>query len=191
MATQDSTTIKEALSHFYQKHGLPEDGGMSKTWARYQFGPLTVPVYNTKGRRRALKHHDIHHILTSYEGEFKDETAIGAWEVASGCKDFYHAWLFNLWAFALGLPLFPKQVYRAFIRGRYSQNLYGVSLDQPLLNTSVATLRRQLGIDAPSPVPTFRDKCTFACWALVACLALIMPVVVATGLGGFLVGRIN
>jgi hypothetical protein len=192
MKTYNNLTVKKALSDFYHNHGLPDDGGVSKRLAKYTFGPLTVPIYNTKGRRRALLYHDVHHILTNYEGELKEETAIGAWEVASGCKDYYHAWLFNLWAFAIGLPLYPKSVYKAFIRGRHSKNLYQIQLDKDeLMNCEVNTLRQKLNLVQTDFTPKLKDNLAFGVWSIIACVSFLLPMVVGLGLIWFIIELIQ
>jgi hypothetical protein len=71
-----------------------------------------------------VRYHDIHHLLAGYPTTWRGEAGVGAWEIASGCRDYKAAWVFDMGIFALGLFLFPATVYRAFIRGRRMRNFY-------------------------------------------------------------------
>jgi len=61
------------------------------------------------------------------------------------------AWVLNLGGMAGGLLIAPRRVFRAFVRGRRCESLYGREL-APLLDESVAALRAATGTDAPGPV---------------------------------------
>jgi hypothetical protein len=51
-------------------------------------GRLKLAFPNTQARIRAVRYHDLHHVVTDYETNWKGESEIGAWEVATGCRDF-------------------------------------------------------------------------------------------------------
>lgn len=61
--------------------------------------------------------HDLHHVATGYGTTLVGEAEIGAWELASGCRHYYVAWILNLGAVVTGLFLAPRRVVRAFQRG--------------------------------------------------------------------------
>ena len=76
------------------------------------------------------------------------EVEIAGWEIASGCGRHPWAWLLNLGAFAVGMALFPKRLYRAFVRGRHAANLYREGFPETELRTkTVGWLRHRLQID--------------------------------------------
>ena len=174
--------MREALLQFRKEHGLPEDGGVSRKWAKMKFGPIVFPMPNTKGRKRSLLYHDIHHIVTGYKGVLRGETRIGAWEVASGCGDHYSAWMYNLWALALGHFLYPRATYEAFIRGRHSTNLYGSGrAEDELLNSTVESIFESLSLSTKDNRTTVSDGVAFVGWSLVAMVTLLVPPMLIVG----------
>lgn len=122
---------------------------------------------------KVVKYHDLHHILTEYGTSLSGETEIGAWEVATGCTRSLAAWLLNLSGFAAGLFINPGGVYKAFLRGRQSSNLYHLSFDDELLSQRVGQLRQQLSLDKPCEPPTFIDNIVFVVWAIVSVVTLL------------------
>ena len=125
MATYDlAHTVKEELDTYFKKNNLGEDGGLNKAYGKIKVGPIYFPIPNPESRRKALVFHDMHHIATGYDGDWKGEVSIGAWEVASGCGNYYVAWFLDLLAMAVGLFIFPKHVYKGFIKGKRTINLY-------------------------------------------------------------------
>jgi hypothetical protein len=134
----------DARTQYFMANGFPDDGGYSARWVRIQLGPVPFFIFNSAGRVRAVRFHDLHHVLTEYDTSLVGEAEIGAWELASGCKAYLAAWLLNLAAVFIGLLLAPRRVLSAFSRGRRSENLYGREYGQALLNRSVGDLRRQL-----------------------------------------------
>jgi ubiquinone biosynthesis protein Coq4 len=111
---------------------------------KIKLGPLPIFVFNSAARVRAVRFHDLHHVLTEYDTSLVGEAEIGAWELVSGCKGYVAAWGLNLAAVALGLLLAPRRVLSAFRRGRHTENLYGYEYGDALLNSPVGELRREL-----------------------------------------------
>lgn len=99
---------------------------------------------NTQARLRAVRVHDIHHVLTGYDTTWSGEAEIAAWELASGCGRYYAAWVLNLAALAVGLIVCPRRTFAAFRRGRVSENLYPAGFSDELLDATVGELRRRL-----------------------------------------------
>jgi hypothetical protein len=92
-------TLEEARREYFKSSGFAEDGGYSARFALYKIGPFRFQMPNVQGRRRAVKIHDLHHIPTGYETKFSGELEIGAWEIGTGCRDYYVAWVLNFSAF--------------------------------------------------------------------------------------------
>jgi ubiquinone biosynthesis protein Coq4 len=101
---------------------------------------------NTAARVRAVRFHDLHHVLTEYDTTWAGEAEIGAWELAAGCGRHYAAWALNLGAVAIGLLIAPRRVLRAFKRGRRTRTLYSETFSEELLNQTVGELRRRLDL---------------------------------------------
>ena len=145
----DNQKIKDALQVYFSKYHFA-DGGYNLKWFKIKLGPFYLPVPNTKSRIAAVKLHDIHHILTGYTAFFKGETEIGAWEIAAGCGKYKIAWFLNFSSFLYGIFLYPRGLYKAFMRGRRAATTlyYGTPYDEALLNTTVYDLKQKLGIDS-------------------------------------------
>ena len=115
-------------------------------WVRLKLGAIPLSFPNTSGRRRAVRLHDLHHIVTGYDTSWIGEAEVGAWELAGGCSDYYAAWLLNVSAVAIGVMIAPRRVLRAFMRGRRGTNLYRMGFDDRWLDDTVGALRERLGL---------------------------------------------
>lgn len=117
---------------------------------------------NTPARVRAVRFHDLHHVLTGYKTDAFGEFEISAWEIGAGCADFLVAWQLNLMGLATGTLLIPRKTFHAFLRGRRSRTLYRESYDA-LLPQSVDTLRAHTGLhNVGEPVASAADYALFA-----------------------------
>jgi hypothetical protein len=165
----DKMTLAKARSLFFARSGLGADGGYNARWVRVETKPIPVYFPNTACRVEAAKLHDLHHIANEYATDWPGEAEIGAWEIASGCGRHGWAWLLNLGAFTIGMVLFPRRLYRAFIRGRHAANLYREGFPEGQLSRiTVGRLRRRLQIDGRRVKAGPRDKVMFGIWCLIA-----------------------
>jgi hypothetical protein len=158
-------TVCAARERYFEINHF-EGGGYDEGWVKMRAGPVPIWFPNTVARVKAVRFHDIHHVLTEYPTTWKGEAEIGAWEVATGCAAHYQAWLLNLLAFAVGLVINPRGVYRAFMRGRRSRNLYRTTFSDELLARKVGHLRRELDLDKPPAPPASADRRAFIFWSL-------------------------
>jgi hypothetical protein len=172
--TTETTTLLEARTRYFEDNGFGEDGGYSDKWVRIElFGGLPVWLPNTPGRVRAVRYHDLHHVVTGYRTDMHGESEISAWELASNCKQEYAAWLLNTGGLIYGLITAPRDMFRAWVRGRHSNNLYGRAFDDVLLGREVAAMRHELALDQ-QPRATFMDALTFGLASLAAVLPLLL-----------------
>lgn len=167
MQYPDAMTLQDARARFFERARLGPDGGYGARWVRVETRPVPVYFPNTACRVKAAKLHDLHHVAMEYATDWPGEAEISAWEIAGGCGRYGWAWLLDLGAFTVGLVLAPRRVWRAFLRGRHSANLYrGGFPEERLAAVTVGELRRLLGADAPLPEPRPADAAAFAAWAL-------------------------
>jgi hypothetical protein len=166
-------TLGEARARLFALGGLGEDGGYGDTWVVLKLWRIPLAFPNTDGRRRAVRFHDLHHVLTEYPTTWRGEFEIAAWEVAGGVRRFWVAWLLDLLGFACGLVVCPRAVYRAFVRGRHSTNLYGDEWDDSILGRRVGEMRRRLRLDEEDGRTTGDDKVSFAFWAAASAAAYV------------------
>jgi hypothetical protein len=81
--------------------------------------------------------------------------------------------------FALGgLVVFPRAVYRVFVRGRHSRNLYGEAWDESILTRRVGEVRHRLRLDVEEARPTGDDRLAFVKWAAASVAAYVATLVV-------------
>jgi len=158
-------TLGDARARLFSLSGFPEDGGYGDAWVKFRLWRIPLAFPNTAGRRRAVRFHDLHHVLTEYRTDWRGEFEIAAWEIAGGVNRFWAGWLLDLLGFACGLLLFPRRVYRAFMRGRQSRNLYFDEWDERILMRRVGEVRRRLGLDADAVRPTLEDRAAFLFWS--------------------------
>ncbi|MCS6901087.1 MAG: hypothetical protein RMJ98_20695 [Myxococcales bacterium] len=128
-------TLREARACYFQNNGFGEDGGYGAAWVDFKLGSVPMPFPNTKERVRAVRYHDLHHILTDYRTDTLGEFEISAWEITAGCRDFWAAWVLNLAGVAAGSLVCPRRTYRAFAYGLGTRSLYGEDLEVQLART--------------------------------------------------------
>jgi hypothetical protein len=163
--------VRSARADYFETNGFGDDGGYAKKWVKLEFGRFGFSIPNTPGRVRAVKIHDIHHIVTGYPTTPTGEAEIGAWEVASGCGGYAAAWALNLWALAYGVWLAPRAMFQAFVRGRHSGNLYREGgFADAMLDERVSALRSRLPVPADAQTARATDAIAFAGWTGVAWL---------------------
>jgi hypothetical protein len=162
-------TLREARAEYFAANALPPDGGYDARWVRLKIGPIPFAFPNTEGRRRVVRAHDLHHVLTGYRTDIKGEAEIAAWEIGAGCRD-RAALQLELRVLGFGLVRWPGDVFRAFVRGRRSKNLLGTRCDDAFVSRSLESVRAELSIDpsGPAPAATADDRRAFRRWALLA-----------------------
>lgn len=158
-------TMRQARERYFADNRFGADGGYSSKWVEFKLGRLPMPFPNSPARVRAVKFHDLHHLLTGYRTDIVGEFEIGAWEIGAGCHTFAAAWFLNLTAMSTGLFVAPGKVFRAFRRGLASRTLYPLEFE-PLLERTVDELRTQTGVDGTVPEATAKSVLLFALAAL-------------------------
>jgi len=182
MAVPDELSLREARERYFRESGI--DAEYDVAWVRLRAGPIPLRFPSSRGRVRAAKLHDLHHVALGYDTSWRGEAEIGAWEIAAGCGRFAWAWWLNLQAFAIGLVIAPRRTWRAFVRGRHSRSLYRLErgFREELLAQSVGDLRRRLGLPAARTRAGGSDGAAFAAWCGIALADVAaLPLVVVAG----------
>ncbi len=159
-------TLRGARAEYFRFNGFGDDGGYHDTWVNFKLGPIPFPIPNSQARVKALRYHDLHHVMTGYQTNFIGELEISAWEIGSDCADMYAAWILNLSGFGAGMMLAPRRTFAAFVRGRQSKNLYRYAYDDVLLARTVADMRAELGLDREPGPATVSDRIAAAGWTV-------------------------
>jgi hypothetical protein len=139
-------TPRDLLPGFYKQYQLDDDGGQSSSYVRIELTKKILLYFpNFDARRKAVFKHDVHHIATGYTSTFKGETEISAWEIASGCRHYWVAWVLDMHAVMIGMLFNPAGVYRAFVKGRRTKNLYSdIFTDEQLMDMPVSVIRENM-----------------------------------------------
>jgi hypothetical protein len=181
VATYDDTlTLRAARRIYFDANGFGE-GGYDAKWVTAKMGPIPIAFPNSPERVRSVRLHDLHHVVTHYTTDWTGEGEIGAWEIASSCRDHYAAWLLNSFAMGIGTAIAPGAMWRAFVRGRQTRNLYDREFDEAMLEGTVGDLRARLGLAGAARRGTAADAIAFAGWTLIAWLSLVVAAMVVFG----------
>jgi hypothetical protein len=165
-AYPDDMTAREGRALYFASGGIPADGGYSDSWVNLKVGPIPFGFPNSDARRRAVKLHDLHHVLTGYGTSWTGEAEISAWEIASGCGRYTVAWVINLGGLFVGLLVNPRRTREAFLRGRGARNLYhGEPFREALLEETLGEIRERLAFDAAGAGANRRDRWSWIAWA--------------------------
>lgn len=180
-------TIGEQLNSFYEENNLGIDGGVNESRVRIDMTSwfyLYIP--NPPSRKMVVVKHDIHHMLTGCTIDMKGESEISAWEVGGSCKDYPAAWFLNLSVLMMGMLFNPVNVFKSFIRGRNSRNLYHHELtDEEAKAMTVGELKAFLNIPASGKKlkVTLADVLLFGWWLFVGLIMTVMSIVIFPLLG--------
>ena len=140
-------SVLAARTRYFVDNSFGDDGGYNDRWVTLaKLGPLKLGFPNTAGRIRAVRRHDLHHLVTGYDTDFIGEAEIAAWELGSGCENFRAAWVLNHLALPVGMLRAPARMARAFARGCNSKNLYAEEFNDALLQERLGSLRERLGV---------------------------------------------
>ena len=177
-AGRGAITMTAARDRYYEINHFGPDGGDHLDWVPLQMFGLTLYIPNSDARRRAVRIHDLHHVVTGYQTDITGETEIAAWELASGCRRWIAAWVLNGLALGLGLVIAPRRVVRAWALGRRTHNLYGETGVDRVLPRTVDEVRAELRLDRPAPAVRVRDALGVAAMGvpMLGVLAALAPI---------------
>ena len=174
-------TLSDARDRYFNLNGFGRDGGYQERWIKVTVWHIPICLPNTEGRRRAVKLHDLHHVLTEYPTTWRGEAEISAWEIGSGgLRRYYAGWVLDLMNVAQGFVVNPRGVNSAFMHGRRTLNLYDLEFHDELLHGRVGDFRERLRLDQPSePPPGWIDHFAFVFWVLASVVTYLGAVTLA------------
>jgi hypothetical protein len=177
-----SLTLRDARALYFERNGIPADGGYSQRWVKVTRNRLPLYLLNSAPRRRAVPYHDLHHVLTGYDTSNTGEAEISAWELAAGTWPHWFAFFIDLAGLATGLLIAPLLSFRAFVRGRRCRSLYSETLSDELLSTPVGSARARLGIPSEACRGSLADAVLFLATSILGVVALVLIVALAPAL---------
>ena len=177
----EDKTLKELLPEFYSEHNLGMEGGKYEANVRVEMTKKIVfYIPNFTARKKVVLKHDMHHIVTGYPSTYKGETEIGAWEIASGCRGYWVAWVLNMSGMMTGLVFNLWKVIQAFARGRRTKNLYYHLLtDEQAQDMKLSELQKKLLLDKypKNTRPGLSDYFLFTAWVIIGLIYSILSMV--------------
>lgn len=179
-------TLHEELAAFYRKSGFGDVLGTRPLTVPVYTGCMLVPLPNIEARRRYLKYHDLHHLMTGYSVGRIGEGEVSAWELGTGSMFVSPALgTMNLIALSTGLVLEPKRMWRAFCRGCVSRNLYPAAMRADVDAgrwADIAALRQEVLEVRTSGNPSTVRTAEFGIYAAAAMLihtVIVIPAIFA------------
>jgi hypothetical protein len=176
----DDITMREARRRYFERSGF-DDATYTSDWMELPVGGRTIRLPNFKPRKKAVRIHDLNHVLTGYGTNWHGEHMISAYELGMGVGGLWAAWLLNAGGVAAGLLRFPGDVVRAYARGRSTRrSLYDVvgEWDEAFLNKTVGEVRAIVGIEDAAATRS-SDVAVLALHATGAVVAHFGPALVA------------
>jgi hypothetical protein len=182
----DPLPLDAELAAFYRRCGFGEVVGARPCTVKVYTGCLLVPLPNVESRRTYLKYHDLHHLITGYSVGRIGEGEVSAWELGTGSfASSPMLGTMNLIALSTGLILQRRRMWKAFVRGCASRNLYPAAVRARVDAgewSDVAALRRTFLEASPPRVPVALRAVVFGVYAAVSMLvhfAIAGPAVIA------------
>lgn len=123
-------TVEEALNRHFVETGIHAEGCTRSDWypgnmVSLKIGGINLPIFPILRRNGPIVLHDLHHMLANYPPTWRGEAELAAWEIGSGgCRWHILYWIDRLSFLLMGLAAAPRAVWRAFVRGRGSRNLF-------------------------------------------------------------------
>lgn len=87
MTIQATSKLREAAAQHLSDERLAPDAGADDRWVKTKIGPIPFAYPNTKGRKKLVQAHDLHHLLAGYHTDIVGEGEMRAWELGSGMND--------------------------------------------------------------------------------------------------------
>ena len=176
------STPREILSKFYAENNLGDDGGLNSSSVKIELAKnFNFYFPNFNARRKAVLKHDIHHLITGYTTTFADECEISAWEIGSGCKKYWTAFLIDTSALMIGTPFHFWGVLKAFSRGRKTKNLYhNILSNDEAMDMEISKIQKLFNLDKhpKNCKPSFMDVMMLALFSIFGLAYSILSILI-------------
>lgn len=116
--------VEDSLKLFYEKSGFDIENGDRPAFVDVFVGCLLIPLPNIETRRKYIKYHDLHHVINGYDATQVGEGEVSAWELGTGSLLHPILMFMNLIAISTALAVNPYRVFKAYLIGCRSKNLY-------------------------------------------------------------------
>lgn len=184
--TNLTKTVGQAIQEFYNENDFGEDGGVNEKYAWIKFGFFSLPIPNFESRKNNVYLHDVNHIITENNTTWKGESAVSAWEVASGgWNNLVIPWLLTLWAMGLGVVFYTKSTLDSFKKGLTMKNALTSGLSKnKIYGMTTTELQKKVSNHPESKIST-------ALWLGISLLVFLTPFVVIGFLALFVISKLS
>ena len=141
-------TVAEALGQYLRVNGF-EWADYDAPSAEIQALGLTVRIPNPPARQRAVRRHDLHHILTGYGTDITGEAEVSAWELRRGLGPVgLYVWAIIVSVTLFGLIHSPRRMLQAWRKSPGEGSAFSLDREgyEALLQMTVAEARAAYGI---------------------------------------------
>jgi len=158
---QPSMNVRDARDLYLTENGFTTDEYESD-WGWLSVFGIRFAIPNSKGRKRGLPLHDLHHVALGYGTDLVGECEVSAWELRAGLAGY--GWFVRYLIFqatVIGFLTAPRRTLGAWRAARGQRSLYVAPLAHATLMTlTVGELRAHLGVPVAgvaSTVPRRHD----------------------------------
>jgi len=180
----DALSLREARSRYFAHNGFDEETYV-EPFVRIPVGPVAVYLPNLSSRKRAVKVHDLNHLVSGYGTDWQGEFEESAFELGTGMGGYWFGWFINVGGLAAGLVRSRERTLRAFARGRRARgSIYRhiARWSEELLDRPVSTLREVVAADEDGDVTADDKRAAFALGAVGVLLHAGVPVLAFGGI---------
>jgi hypothetical protein len=144
-----SMNVRDARDLYLAENGFTTDE-YEKDWGWLSVLGFRFAIPNSKGRKRGLPLHDLHHVALGYGTDLAGECEVSAWELRAGIKADGFGWFVRYLVFqgaVFGLLIAPRRTLASWRAGRGRRSLYVAPLSyEALMAMTVGELRAHLGV---------------------------------------------
>jgi hypothetical protein len=141
-----SWTVRDAVSAYLEENGFDAKDYDAPTALLTPFG-ISMHIPNPPSRQRAVRLHDLHHLVTGFGTDFDGEAEVSAWELSRGLRGLgLYIRLIILGAFMGGMLVSPRRTWRAFRAAPTGDTLFPQPSYEKLINLTLGELRQLLGV---------------------------------------------
>lgn len=141
-------SVQDTLQSYLDENGFTKEEYDLDT-VKVTFWGWTFSIANPPSRKRAIRFHDLHHLVTGYGTDPVGEAEISAWELRKGIGVFgLYVQAIIFMGTLLGLLHSPRRVSKAWQHSKGSVRLPSPSIEYYtyLLTLSVGELRDLYGV---------------------------------------------
>lgn len=141
-------SVREARDRYLAQNGFSVEA-YSAPYATMNVFGVRFRIPNAAGRKKNIRFHDLHHVLTGFGTDVAGEGEIAAWQYRAGLPRSWFVRVLITCGLLLGFVVAPRRVLRAWRAGRGCRSLFiedGRPTYDELLDLELGELRARVGL---------------------------------------------